>query len=45
MDGTLLKGLPGSVTEKNKLQQYLTAFEVIWEMPKELFDWSDFISL
>lgn len=38
-----LKGLPGSMIDKTRLKQYLTAVPVTCEMPREVFDWLDFI--
>ena len=38
-----LKGLPGSMMEKTRLKQFLTAVPVTSEMPRGEFDWSDFI--
>ena len=37
------KGLPGSMIDKTRLKQYLTAVLVTCETPREVFDWSDFI--
>ena len=38
-----LNGVPASIVEKTKLKQFLTTVPVMSEMPRELFDWPDFV--